>query len=647
MIAQPSSHALRARSSVRAASLVSSAQRRLAPRSSILARSPALATSQNKSVASARPFATTAAAPQAAVSDAIIPAPTPATSRIAAAPAASASRATQGRHRRRSPRPGALTPADKVRQLLKWNWLKPDSDKQQKRLEFLAKLDAQGQANQVNLPDWFKALYEQARSFRSARARLWKPSAELLSSLSGRKVTDADKWIDERIDAQRHSLVEEVRKANERTLTARKAIKKRINELVQANKNLSAKARPAAEREAAATAEAEVKELQVATEEVAKRVAAWDLLEREAKVDVAVQPIWEKMSGQQRSDAQLRARYVCIRKLGWRQGYSSGYPQPTKSIEGGKPDPTAHLPKGLGKPGSEGLEALAELREREETAAWDAWLAMTNPQRVKEEKAAWELRDRSQVYIDDREESKILGAHAPRWFAVPERVGQTVFLPNTVVRLVKNHTPAGQAYDPWKATFRVPLNMHKHALRSYLLSIYGLKTTWARSSVYRSPVTRNMNGKVVSGRGRTWKKVEVGLLEPFLFPEVSPDFKTKELMQSELDYERARVYMKITRANRWRSKKSVDEYEQEIRNAEAKTYDGLAAEEAERANNATPRPGYEKPPPRFIVRTQGLPSAKHGKILKLLADKRAQKEQAVEALMAQYKADNKLDSSKP
>ncbi|KAN0061369.1 hypothetical protein ACQY0O_006216 [Thecaphora frezii] len=580
MLASPSSHALLARSSIRTV-LATSAPRTIPARPTLVA-ARCLSSSVVEGTAS-RTLTTSAVQRQAVVSDFVDPAasvPAAAESKKSTVP--SASTPTGGRRLARRGR--ALTLPQQVRLLLKWSWLfrKPGQ-----RDNLVSRVDANGSVNLENLPDWFHTEFELARSYRSARARLWIPTASEASAFTDKSIDDVGAWIEELIDDHQGKL----------------------------------EARPAEEGE-------ENEELLL-----------WETLERQEKIDLVLRPVWRHMSDEQREAALLRVRYECIRKLGWRYGYSSGYPQPPKLNADGKVDATAHLPEGLGKPGKEGLEALRQLRERDEAAAWAAWQKMPSSQRVAEEKAAWGLRDRSQIYLDDSEDCMVLGATASRWFEVPERAGELTFLPNTIVRLVKNHTPAGQAYDPWKATFRVPLNMHKHALRSYLLSIYGLKTTWARSSIYRSPVTREARtGKAVSGKGRTWKKVEVGLLEPFLFPEVSPEFKTKELMQSELDYERARVFMKITKTSRWRSKKSLDEYTREIRNAEDKTYDGLAVDEVLRAVGDKQQSETDKFP-RFMVRAQGVPSAKHGKILKLLAQKRQEKENAVDALVQQYKAD--------
>jgi large subunit ribosomal protein L23 len=103
-------------------------------------------------------------------------------------------------------------------------------------------------------------------------------------------------------------------------------------------------------------------------------------------------------------------------------------------------------------------------------------------------------------------------------------VGQTVYLPNIIFRLVRNHTPAGQAYNPYEATFRVPLSVTKTDIRSYLHSIYGVETTYIRTDVYRSPLRRAPDGRsMVTEAHRTYKRAVVGLVEPFYYPQALED----------------------------------------------------------------------------------------------------------------------------
>ncbi|KAJ1023156.1 hypothetical protein NDA16_003309 [Ustilago loliicola] len=494
---------------------------------------------------------------------------------------------TLGRKKRNRP----ITVADKAKFLVKWAWFEPDSSESKQLFQFIHR-------GWKRLPEWVSASYDEARRFRSARARLWTPTLEHIRTFaSDSSINDPALWVESQLEAYRDKL-------------------------------------EAADAQAAAARKNDPEydpELEV---EHISQVELWDMMDYEQQVDFALRSVWQAMSEEQRSAALLRLRYESIRKLGWRQGYSSGYPRPESE--------SSHLPAKLGAKGEQGWTAFRALQAAEEKEAWEAWQKLTPEQRVAEEKAAWTLRDRSQVYLDDSDDSFILGSPAPRWYPVPERAGELTFLPNTVIKLVKNHVPEGQEYDPFKATFRVPLSMHKHALRSYLLSIYGLKTTWARSSIYRSPVTRdNRTGKVISGRGRTYKKVEVGLLEPFLFPEVSPEFQKQHLLTSELDYERSRVYLKMTKTTRWRGKKSTEQYEQEIANRDAASYHHLDPLASEGIKGDAKQDGEKFP--RFMVKTKGLPSAKHGKILQLLSEER--KEERVDELVRKFKQDAVKSSS--
>ncbi|TKY89622.1 hypothetical protein EX895_001407 [Sporisorium graminicola] len=582
MISAPSSQAVLARTAFRgvaAASRVAAATARPVARTATIASNSAIASQQ-----SSRSFGVSAANRQAVEASV----PTPSSADVdasadidfdadfdAAKLGELVTLPTSGRKTRGKP----TTDADKAKLLLKWGWFEPNAPE----IRELLKTFRTGSL----FPDWLRRSYEDAKSFRSARARLWVPTEQEIRTLAGSDATinDPQQWIEEQIEAYRSEL-----------------------EAADAKVSGSRKNSP----------------------DYISQGELWDMMDYEQQVDFALRSLWKSMSDEQRAEALLRTRFDSIRKLGWRQGYSSGYPRPEGE--------SSHLPAKLGVKGDEGWAAFRELQQAEEKEAWAAWQQLSPEERVVEEKAAWKLRDRSQVYLDDSEDSLILGSPSPRWYPVPERAGELTFLPNTIIKLVKNHTPEGQEYDSFKATFRVPLSMHKHALRSYLLSIYGLKTTWARSSIYRSPVTRdNRTGKKISGRGRTYKKVEVGLLEPFLFPEVSPEFQKQHLLTSELDYERSRVYLKMTKTTRWRGKKTTEQYEQEIANRDRASYHQLDALASEGVVGDAKKDGERFP--RFMVKTKGLPSAKQGKILEMLSQERKEKEARVNALIEQFKRD--------
>ncbi|SJX64224.1 uncharacterized protein SRS1_11230 [Sporisorium reilianum f. sp. reilianum] len=581
MISAPSSQALLARTAFRGAAAAAS---RLA------VATPAARTAMiaSNSTQSSRSFAVSAATRQA------VEASIPTSSAVEADADAAEAEAEADVHfgddvdttSGRRPRAKDTSDGEKANLLQKWGWFEPNA----REIHQLR----QGFRRGGTFPTWLRPTYELVKSFRSARARLWVPTVEDIRTLAGSdaKIGDVQHWTEKQIEAYRKQLEK---------------------------------------------ADAKVSEARKAHPEYISQVELWDMMDYEQQVDFALRELWKSMSDDQRAAALLRTRFESIRKLGWRQGYSSGYPRPEGE--------SSHLPAKLGARGGEGWAAFRELQQAEEKEAWAAWQQLSPEERVAEEKAAWKLRDRSQVYLDDSEDSLILGSCAPRWYAVPERAGELTFLPNTTIKLVKNHTPAGHEYDAFKATFRVPLSMHKHALRAYLLAIYGLTTTWARSSIYRSPVTRdNRTGKKISGRGRTYKKVEVGLLEPFLFPEVSPEFKKQHLLTSELDYEQTRVYLKMTKTTRWRGKKTTEQYEGEIANRDSASYHQLDPLASEGIVGDAKKDAQRFP--RFMVKTKGLPSAKHGKILEMLSEERKVKEARVNALIEQFRRDTAVEGGK-
>ncbi|KAI0704067.1 hypothetical protein C8Q76DRAFT_219013 [Earliella scabrosa] len=107
-------------------------------------------------------------------------------------------------------------------------------------------------------------------------------------------------------------------------------------------------------------------------------------------------------------------------------------------------------------------------------------------------------------------------------------VGQKVFLPNIIFKLVRNHTPAGQPYNPYEATFRVPQSVTKSDIRSYLLAVYGVQTTYIRTDNYQSPLRKRFGRPVTTITDRTYKRAVVGLVEPFYYPLAEEDMSTKE-----------------------------------------------------------------------------------------------------------------------
>ncbi|KAG8893373.1 hypothetical protein FRC01_013631, partial [Tulasnella sp. 417] len=115
-----------------------------------------------------------------------------------------------------------------------------------------------------------------------------------------------------------------------------------------------------------------------------------------------------------------------------------------------------------------------------------------------------------------------------------EVVGQKIYLPNLVFRLMRNHTPPGQPYNPYEATFRIPRSLTKNDVRSYLSAVYGIECTYIRTDNYIAPLGRTLvdghrtEAKRVGGTETTYKRAVVGLVEPFIYPGAVEDMTAKE-----------------------------------------------------------------------------------------------------------------------
>ncbi|KAF9077922.1 hypothetical protein BDP27DRAFT_1310420 [Rhodocollybia butyracea] len=105
-----------------------------------------------------------------------------------------------------------------------------------------------------------------------------------------------------------------------------------------------------------------------------------------------------------------------------------------------------------------------------------------------------------------------------------EVVGQPIYLPNIIFRLVRNHTPAGQDYNPYEATFRVPPSITKTDIRSYLSAVYGVQTTYIRTDLYYGSRPKGLRKK----RTSTYKRAVVGLVDPFYYPHRLEDMPEDE-----------------------------------------------------------------------------------------------------------------------
>lgn len=117
-------------------------------------------------------------------------------------------------------------------------------------------------------------------------------------------------------------------------------------------------------------------------------------------------------------------------------------------------------------------------------------------------------------------------------------VGRKVYLPNIVFRLVRNQTQPGQPYNPYEATFRIPQSVTKTDIRSLLLAVYGVKTTYIRTDNYISAWHRTLSGYERKPH-KTYKRAVVGLVEPFYYPGRLEDLPEWERKEREDEIEKA------------------------------------------------------------------------------------------------------------
>lgn len=109
-------------------------------------------------------------------------------------------------------------------------------------------------------------------------------------------------------------------------------------------------------------------------------------------------------------------------------------------------------------------------------------------------------------------------------------VGKRVYLPNFIIQLVRNRTPAGTPYNPFEATFRIPKNLTKNDLRSYLFFVYGVKTTYIRTDNYIGSLSRNpaRQSMIIRDKKGTFKRAVVGLVDAFYPPNMLDDMAAQE-----------------------------------------------------------------------------------------------------------------------
>ncbi|KAK7466364.1 hypothetical protein VKT23_005091 [Stygiomarasmius scandens] len=176
----------------------------------------------------------------------------------------------------------------------------------------------------------------------------------------------------------------------------------------------------------------------------------------------------------------------------------------------------------------ERLKALGTLKKNEDGSfiSRREWVTQLNAHRSR-------VRGLRTVKRDGKEEVEV--------------VGQPVYLPNIVFKLVRNHTPPGQEYNPYEATFRVPLSITKTDIRSYLLAIYGVKTTYIRTDVYYGAIPNPR--KIGAGRKTAYKRAVVGLVDPFYYPHRVEDM-TEAQREERLKFIEDNFHLERTKGER-------------------------------------------------------------------------------------------------
>jgi len=139
----------------------------------------------------------------------------------------------------------------------------------------------------------------------------------------------------------------------------------------------------------------------------------------------------------------------------------------------------------------------------------------------------------------DNRRRRLRGTRTHREEGTTEVVGQKIYLPNTIFKLMRNHTPPGQPYNPYEATFRIPPSTTKNDVRSYLEAVYGVKCTYIRTDNYIAPIKRarvdgqNYQLKRSFGGNTTYKRAVVGLEKPFFYPNAVEDMSGEERAEHE------------------------------------------------------------------------------------------------------------------
>ncbi|KAK0434625.1 hypothetical protein EV421DRAFT_1892720 [Armillaria borealis] len=146
-----------------------------------------------------------------------------------------------------------------------------------------------------------------------------------------------------------------------------------------------------------------------------------------------------------------------------------------------------------------------------------------------ESEKKWHERTEQAAVADSRYEDGHSGWEAGRSRSLgrPSTCPMSFFVSYGTIRLQENLT------IPTKPTFRIPLSITKTDIRSYLLAVYGVKTTYIRTDIYRPAVP----GRGAPQTKTAYKRAVVGLVEPFYYPHrvEEMDEKAKEERTKRLE----------------------------------------------------------------------------------------------------------------
>jgi len=114
-----------------------------------------------------------------------------------------------------------------------------------------------------------------------------------------------------------------------------------------------------------------------------------------------------------------------------------------------------------------------------------------------------------------------------------EVVGKRIYLPNFIMKMVRNGVKPGEAYNPYQATFIVPPGITKNDIKSYLLAVYGVETTYINTEIPHQKGQQRGQPLAAFNPIPKFKRAIVGLVQPFYYPDDPADMGVEELQNHE------------------------------------------------------------------------------------------------------------------